>query len=180
MVLGSVVQLLLHSGILGREISENSVALASTLLPFTVFLPVIGLGEVEEHNPFSESVMETGRHENSCKHFWSCCCHRKWARTFPKVKIGRQDLWEGHLFMTLSGVESLSSQSTEFSTEPSNLESSSYHLLRCHFLGWMPIAIWHWINTDFHWINTDFQISYVLIPALLAKWKVQAFNIQSS
>lgn len=63
-MLGSVVQLLLHSGILGREISENHVALASMLLPFTMFLPVIVLGEVEEeHNPFSESVRETGRHE---------------------------------------------------------------------------------------------------------------------
>lgn len=56
-MLGSVVQLLLHSGILGEESSENHVALASTLLPFTVLLPVLGLGGAEEElNPFSEAA----------------------------------------------------------------------------------------------------------------------------
>lgn len=53
--MGSVVQLILHSGILGEENSENHVALASMLLCFAVFLAVIVLGEAEaEHNPFSE------------------------------------------------------------------------------------------------------------------------------
>lgn len=46
-MLGRVVQLLLHSGMLDGEISENHVALSSTLLCFVVFLPVIVLGKVE-------------------------------------------------------------------------------------------------------------------------------------
>lgn len=48
------------------------------LLSFTVFLPLIVLGEVEaEHNAFSETVRETGRHKNPFNHFWSCYCHWK-------------------------------------------------------------------------------------------------------
>lgn len=49
--MGGVVQLILHSGILGEEISENDVVLASTMLSFTVFLPISVLSDVEaEHN----------------------------------------------------------------------------------------------------------------------------------
>lgn len=46
-MLGRIVQLLLHSGVLGGEISENHVALFNTLLCFIVFLPAIVLGKVE-------------------------------------------------------------------------------------------------------------------------------------
>lgn len=57
--MGGVVQLILHSEILGEEISENDVVPASTMLSFTVFLPIIVLGDVEaEHNSF-QGVLET-------------------------------------------------------------------------------------------------------------------------
>lgn len=57
--MGGVVQLILHSGILSEEISENDVVLSSTMLSFTVFLPIIVLSDVEaEHNSF-QGVLET-------------------------------------------------------------------------------------------------------------------------
>lgn len=75
-VLGRVVQLLLHSDMLDREISENHEALSSVLVYFIVFfLSLFWVRWKAEHNPFSQRVLGKQKCKNPCKAVWSCCCY---------------------------------------------------------------------------------------------------------